>query len=85
MNREKVTEITNACKGKIGISFGIGTSLTNDTGLNPMNIVIKLTKVLTSDNEWVDTVKLSDEPNKHTGSAKMILLAKELLGLTNEK
>lgn len=83
LNREKVTEITNACKGKIGISFGIGTSLTNDTGLQPMNIVIKLTKVLTSDNEWVDTVKLSDEPNKHTGTDKMILLAKELLGLAN--
>ncbi|MBS9774957.1 MAG: nicotinate phosphoribosyltransferase [Tenacibaculum sp.] len=84
LNSEKVTEITNACKGKIGISFGIGTSLTNDTGLKPMNIVIKLTKVLTSDNEWVDTVKLSDEPNKNTGTDKMILLAKELLGLTNK-
>ncbi len=81
LNSEKVTEITNACKGKIGISFGIGTSLTNDTGLKPMNIVIKLTKVLTSDNEWVDTVKLSDEPNKHTGTERMISLAKELLGL----
>lgn len=83
LNSEKVTEITEACKGKIGIAFGIGTSLTNDTGLKPMNIVIKLTKVLTSDNEWVDTVKLSDEPNKHTGSKKMIQLSKELLGLTN--
>lgn len=81
LNQDKVTEITKACKGKIGISFGIGTSLTNDTGLQPMNIVIKLTKVLTSDNDWVDTVKLSDEPNKHTGTDKMILLAKELLGL----
>lgn len=84
LNSEKVTEITKACKGKIGISFGIGTSLTNDTDLPPMNIVMKLTKVLTSDNEWVHTVKLSDEPNKHTGKKRMIQLAKELLGLNNE-
>ena len=44
-----------------------------------MNIVIKLTDVLTSDQEWLPTVKLSDEPNKHTGNPKMIALAKELL------
>ncbi len=81
LNLKKVTGITEACKGKIGISFGIGTSLTNDTDLEPMNIVIKLTEVLTSDNEWVDTVKLSDEPKKHTGTEKMINLAKDILRL----
>lgn len=79
LNPKKVTEITEATKGKIGISFGIGTNLTNDVGLRPMNIVIKLTEVLTSDNEWVPTVKISDEPNKHTGEPRMIQLAKELL------
>lgn len=79
LNPGKVETITHACKGKIGISFGIGTNLTNDVGLKPMNIVIKLTDVLTGDNEWVPTVKLSDEPNKHTGDAKMITLAKDLL------
>ncbi len=81
LNQKKVAEITNACRGKIGISFGIGTSLSNDTDLEPMNIVIKMTEVLTSDNEWVGTVKLSDEPKKHTGTEKMIRLAKEILGL----
>ncbi|MCQ0110609.1 nicotinate phosphoribosyltransferase [Zhouia amylolytica] len=79
LNPEKVESITHSCKGKIGISFGIGTNLTNDVGLKPMNIVIKLTDVLTNDNEWIPTVKLSDEPNKHTGEEKMISLAKELL------
>lgn len=79
LNPEKVASITEATKGKIGISFGIGTNLTNDVGLQPMNIVIKLTDVLTSDNEWIPTVKLSDEPNKHTGLPHMIDLAKELL------
>ncbi|QLE01775.1 nicotinate phosphoribosyltransferase [Galbibacter sp. BG1] len=79
LNPKKVEAITKACKGKIGLSFGIGTNLTNDVGLKPMNIVIKLTDVLTSDQEWLPTVKLSDEPNKHTGDPKMIALAKELL------
>ncbi|WP_172917625.1 nicotinate phosphoribosyltransferase [Capnocytophaga canis] len=79
LNPEKVKSITEACKGKIGLSFGIGTNLTNDVGLRPMNIVMKLTEVLTRDNEWVSTVKLSDEPNKHTGDPRMIELAKELL------
>lgn len=79
LNPKKVTAITEATKGKIGISFGIGTNLTNDVGLKPMNIVIKLTDILTSDNEWIPTVKLSDEPNKHTGTPQMIELAKELL------
>ena len=76
---EKIESITMACRGKIGISFGIGTNLTNDVGLKPMNIVMKLTEVLTSDNEWVKTVKLSDEPKKHTGDKRMIELAKEIL------
>ncbi len=79
LNSQKVTDIAKACKDKIGISFGIGTNLTNDVGLQPMNIVIKLTDVLTSDGVWVPTVKLSDEPGKHTGDANMINLAKSIL------
>lgn len=78
LNLEKVYEITNACKGKIGVSFGIGTNLTNDVGLQPMNIVMKLTGVK-NDNQWISTVKLSDEKGKHTGDPKMIELAKAFL------
>lgn len=79
LNLEKVEEITNACTGKIGISFGIGTNLTNDVGLKPMNIVMKLTGVLGYNNEWIPTIKLSDEKGKYTGDPKMIELAKEVL------
>ena len=79
LNLEKVSEITKACRGKIGISFGIGTNLTNDVGLTPMNIVMKLTGVLGANNEWIPTVKLSDEKGKYTGEPKMIELAKEVL------
>lgn len=79
LNLEKVSEITQACQGKIGISFGIGTNLTNDVGLTPMNIVMKLTGVLATNNEWIPTVKFSDEKGKQTGDPKMIELVKESL------
>ncbi len=79
LNLEKVDEITKYCQGKIGISFGIGTNLTNDVGLKPMNIVMKLIGVQAQNKEWIPTVKLSDEKGKYTGDPKMIELAKEFL------
>ncbi len=79
LNLDKVRKIADATRGKIGISFGIGTNLTNDVGLKPMNIVIKMTSVSEPDIPWTKVVKLSDEPHKHTGDPKMIRLAKEIL------
>lgn len=79
LNLEKVAEITHACRGKIGISFGIGTNLTNDVGVKPMNIVMKLVAAQSVNGDWVPTVKLSDEHGKYTGDPKMIELAKEFL------
>lgn len=79
LNLEKVEEITKHCTGKIGISFGIGTNLTNDVGLKPMNIVMKLIGVQANNGDWIPTVKLSDERGKYTGDPKMIELAKEFL------
>ncbi len=79
LNLEKVEDITKYCEGKIGISFGIGTNLTNDVGLKPMNIVMKLIGVQANNGEWIPTVKLSDERGKYTGDPKMIELAKEFL------
>ena len=81
LNLEKVEEITKYCSGKIGISFGIGTNLTNDVGLKPMNIVMKLIGVQARNKEWIPTVKLSDERGKYTGDPKMIDLAKEFLSI----
>lgn len=82
LNLEKVEEITNYCRGKIGISFGIGTNLTNDVGLKPMNIVMKLTGVQAVNGDWISTVKLSDEKGKYTGEPKMIELAKAFLRIS---
>ncbi|NLN32634.1 MAG: nicotinate phosphoribosyltransferase [Flavobacteriaceae bacterium] len=79
LNLDKVKRISDATSGKIGISFGIGTNLTNDVGLKPMNIVLKLISIAEPDLPWTNVVKLSDEKGKHTGDPKMIRLAKEIL------
>lgn len=81
LNYEKVARIAAYCEGKIGISFGIGTNFTNDAGLPPMNIVLKMTEAYTDDHLWTPVVKLSDEPQKHTGDEESINLAKRLLHL----
>jgi len=83
LNYEKVERIANYCRGRIKISFGIGTSLTNDVGLEPMNIVIKMTDALPEEGVWTPVIKLSDEKNKHTGDLETIKLAKQLLDIND--
>ncbi len=78
---KKIERIANFCKGKIGISFGVGTNFTNDVGLEPMNVVLKITDALPDDGEWTQAVKLSDEKNKYTGDLEAITLAKTVLGI----
>jgi nicotinate phosphoribosyltransferase len=84
LDLEKVKRITEYCRGRIGISFGIGTNFTNDVGLKPMNIVIKMTEALPEAESWTAVVKLSDVAGKHSGDARTIELAKEVLGIKNE-
>jgi len=79
LNYEKVKRIADFCKGKISVSFGIGTNFTNDVGLKPMNIVMKLTEAFPEDAQWIEVVKLSDEKGKYTGNAATIALAKQIL------
>jgi nicotinate phosphoribosyltransferase len=67
-------ELNEYCKNKIKCSFGIGTSLTNDVGVKPLNIVIKLFEV-----NGNPAIKLSDVAGKHTGDKKTIDLVKELI------
>ena len=85
LDLEKVKRITEYCRGRIGISFGIGTNFTNDVGLRPMNIVIKMTEALPEAEPWTAVVKLSDVAGKHSGDAGTIELAKEVLGIKNEE
>lgn len=79
LNTEKVALITAHCRERIGISFGIGTNLTNDVGLKAMNIVLKMTEARPEGQDWTPVVKLSDERGKYSGDARMIALAKEVL------
>ncbi|MEJ2902746.1 nicotinate phosphoribosyltransferase [Pedobacter panaciterrae] len=79
LNYEKVARIADHCRDKIGMSFGIGTNLTNDAGPTAMNIVIKMTEAQPKDGEWTEVVKLSDEHGKYTGTERMINLAKTIL------
>ena len=70
---DKAVAIHEYCKGKIKDSYGIGTNLTNDVGVIPLNIVIKLSKCRTTpDKEWHNTIKLSDDMGKHTGDKEEI-------------
>ena len=84
LNPEKAESIAMHpdIKNKIKVSFGIGTNFTNDVGVKPLNMVIKMTSVRFDNNNWVDTIKLSDDEGKHTGSEKEISIAKYILKLS---
>lgn len=55
----RAQSIYNYFEGRINVSFGIGTYLSNDTDVNPLNIVIKLQYV-----NGHPVAKLSDNPGK---------------------
>lgn len=81
LNVDTITRIHQFCRGKINDSYGIGTNLSNDVGVEPLNIVIKLTGIKQG-NEWVPTVKLSDDRGKHTGNSEMVELCKRIFRTT---
>lgn len=56
---EKAWQINDLYSNQIGIMFGIGTYLTNDTGYKPLQIVIKMTKC-----NGQPVAKISDSPGK---------------------
>ncbi|KJV30397.1 nicotinate phosphoribosyltransferase [Luteibacter yeojuensis] len=55
----KVMELYRHFEGRCLLSFGVGTNLTNDTGPDPINIVIKMTRC-----NGQPVAKLSDSPGK---------------------
>lgn len=75
-NISLIKSITAACDGVIRDSYGIGTWFSNDVGLKPLNMVIKMSDCLIRD-EWVPTIKLSDDEGKNTGDSKMVQLCKD--------
>jgi len=59
LNLEKAWELHQYFKDRIKTSFGIGTNLTNDMGITPINIVLKLVEC-----NGQPVAKLSDSPGK---------------------
>lgn len=80
LDSKVATDIKEYCVGKIKSSFGIGTNLTNDVGVKPLNIVIKVSEVLVDDN-WVGAIKLSDVKGKNIGDPKEIEICKHQLNI----
>lgn len=59
LNVERAIELYRYFGSRIQVGFGIGTSLTNDMGRQPLNIVMKLVSC-----NGASTAKLSDSPGK---------------------
>lgn len=83
LNTELIQKIKKHVNGRIHDTYGIGTFFSNDVGVKPLNIVIKLTdvKAYKKDEQYLKAVKLSDVLGKHTGDEKEIALSKMTLGL----
>lgn len=75
LNTEKVLRILAYCQNRIRCLFGIGTYLTNDVGVIPLNFVIKLFRVILADGLVIPVVKLSDDKGKVSGDPRAIQAA----------
>lgn len=65
---------------KINSIFGIGTNLTNDVGVAPLNMVIKLHHVNIG-GKLIGVCKLSDNPGKVSGNPEVVSRTVESLAL----
>lgn len=55
----RALEIFRRYRGRTNLLFGIGTNLTNDVGVQPLDIVIKMTRL-----DGRAVAKISDDPDK---------------------
>lgn len=81
----KACRINDIFKDKCKPSFGIGTNLTCDTGLDnhrPANIVMKLSKCrLSLKDDYEKCIKISDDTGKHMGDNDEFAVAEYQLKL----
>lgn len=79
LDADTAIRLKKYCDGKINCSFGIGTSLTNNSDFfrksPPLNMVIKLHSI-----NGIPVVKLSDSPEKETGEKDAIRVANYIFG-----
>ena len=80
---DRALAIQKYFEGRIRVSFGIGTNLTNDVGtVEPLNIVMKLKTFQVNPRQHVyRCVKLSDTPGKELGDPDEVHSYKVILGL----
>ena len=80
LDMDMIARIKRHVAGRLHDVYGVGTSLTNDVGVQPLNIVIKLFEVKPKGApDFLPVVKLSDSPGKHTGDPAEIDLCKRML------
>lgn len=75
---EKMLDLLEQFSTRIQVGFGWGTNLTNDLGVRPLSIVMKLTEAAGN-----PAVKLSDNLNKAVGTPKEIANATRIFGYNN--
>jgi nicotinate phosphoribosyltransferase len=82
LNVELIGKIRRYVNGRIHDVYGIGTYLSNDTGIPPLNMVIKMTGTKQKKNDmYHPAIKLSDDPAKYTGERDEIKLCRKILNL----
>ena len=74
---QTIIKIADHFQSRIKVSFGWGTNLTNDLGLKPLSMVIKLTEA-----NGNGTVKLSDNLAKAIGKPEDVERFKRIFGHT---
>lgn len=80
LDMEGVGRIKSFVNGRLHDVYGIGTYLTNDVGVKPLNMVVKLFECKPRGYQhFLPVVKLSDVAGKHSGDPKEIELCRELL------
>ncbi len=74
LNFQKYKAVADYFRGRIKVSAGIGTNITNDPGIEgykPANIVMKLSKCRMSGKDpWEKVIKISDDTGKHMGDVR---------------
>jgi len=79
LDMDTMKALHDSFSSRIGVRFGWGTNLTNDLGIAPLSIVVKLTEA-----NGKRTVKLSDNLAKATGSPEDIQRYKAIFGYTGK-
>lgn len=80
LNVDKFIGLTEQFSPFVQVIGGIGTNFSNDVGVKPLNIVIKMARVDCGQG-MIDVVKLSDDTGKYTGSNVAIDKVKAELGI----